>query len=421
MGKATFTSYSNGVFAMAMTFLTSLILIAPAPLMTTIIEKSHWNLGQTGYLITAIYVVTSLFVFVGSVSIDKIGSKWTAVISLAMVAIGGMMAFFSGDSFVLHLIARLIVGIGYGLFFPLPGVIVAQSIPPSQQPAWMGARTSISYLGVSAGFYFTLPVLDFMDTWQATLGSYGIITIILCVISIFVLRDPKCSHKTNTAEQVDGQVDKSGLARVVKNKTIMKICVGITGVGLTTAAFTDYLAVYLEMEHDFSKEAASNLAGVMPVGATLFGFIGGLIMIALGRRQIFGISSLIVLLVGGLLIIFINNYYGVLAGALLLGVGSVGYYVYYSMVPLDVSKSDPSFVGAAFALILACGWLPSLFVPMIFQAVLDRGISLQIVMAIFTIPTIVSVFIQMFIEETGPKAKQMQAEDVTQMKNKAIK
>jgi hypothetical protein len=91
------------------------------------------------------------------------------------------------------------------------------------------------------------------------------------------------------------------------------------------------------------------------------------------------------------------------------------------MLPLDVSKSDPSFVGAAFALILACGWLPSLFVPLIFQAVLDRGISLQIVMAIFTIPTIVSVFIQMFIEETGPKAKQMQAEDVTQMTNKAIK
>jgi MFS family permease len=171
-----------------MKFLMSHILIAPAPLMTTVIEKSHWNLGQTGYLLTAIYGVTCIFVFVGSVSIDKIGSKWTAVISLAMVAIGGVMAFFSGDSFVLHLIARIIIGIGYGLYFPIPGAIVAQWIPMSQQPAWLGACTSISYLGVSAGFYFTLPVL-------ATLGSYGTITIILCVITIFVLRDLKHSKK----------------------------------------------------------------------------------------------------------------------------------------------------------------------------------------------------------------------------------
>jgi hypothetical protein len=85
------------------------------------------------------------------------------------------------------------------------------------------------------------------------------------------------------------------------------------------------------------------------------------------------------------------------------------------MLPLDVSKSDPSFVGAAFALILACGWIPSLFVPMIFQPALDRGISKQIVMAIFAIPTLVSVFIKMFIRETDPKAKQMQAEGVTHL------
>ncbi|MFB3162318.1 MFS transporter [Neobacillus sp. 179-J 1A1 HS] len=417
MEKSTFTGYLNGVFAMVMTFLTSIILVAPAPIMTTIVENSQWNLGQTGYLLTAIYVVTCIFVFVGSVSIEKIGAKWTAVISLAMVAIGGIMAFFSGDSFVLHLIARLIVGIGYGLYFPLPGVIVAQWIPMSQQPAWLGARTTISYLGVTAGFYFTLPVLDFMHSWQATLGFYGIITAALFVISIFVLRNPKRSEKANTAEQSDSKVGQIGLARVVKNKTIMRICVGIIGVGITSIAFTDYLPAYLELVHGFDKEASANLAGVMPIGATLFGFIGGLIMTALGSRRIIALSSLILVFFGGMLVIFIDNYYGVLAGAFILGVGSVGYYVYYSMVPLDVSKSDPSFVGAAFAVILACGWLPSFFIPKIFQTILDLGMSMPIVMAIFTIPTLGSIIVQMFIEETGPKAKQQRAEAVIQFEN----
>ncbi|MEW9673413.1 nitrate/nitrite transporter [Ammoniphilus sp. 3BR4] len=419
MEKATFTGYLNGVFAMIMTFLTSIILVAPAPIMTTIVEESHWNLGQTGYLLSAIYATTVISVFVGSVFIEKIGAKWTAVISLAMVAIGGVMAFFSGDNFVLHLIARVIVGIGYGLYFPLPGVIVAQWIPRTQQPAWLGARTSISTLGVSAGFYFTLPVLGFMHTWQATLGFYGIITAVLFVISIFVLREPKRSEKANAAEQADSQVGKMGLARVVKNKIILKTCVLIIGVGITSIAFMDYLPAFLELEHGMSKEASSKLAGVSPIGSASFGFICGLIMTALGRRKIIGLSSLILIFFSAMLIIFMDNYYVVLAGAFLFGVGSVGYFVYYSMISLDLSKSDPSFIGAAFAIILACAWSPAFFVPAIFQALLNLGMSMQIVMLIFTIPTLGSIFLQMFIEETGPKAKQkqMQAETITRLAN----
>ncbi|KAF0817720.1 MULTISPECIES: MFS transporter [unclassified Cytobacillus] len=421
MKNLTFTGYLNGVFAMVMTFLTSVILVAPSPIMTTIVEKSHWNLGQTGYLLSAIYATTVISVFVGSVFIEKIGAKWTAVFSLAIVAIGGVMAFFSGDSFVLHLIARVIVGIGYGLYFPLPGVIVSQWIPKSQQPAWLGARTSISTLGVSAGMYLTLPILGFMHTWQATFGFYGIITAVLFVISIFVLRDPKRSEKANAAELADTKVGQMGLSRVVKNKIILKMCVLIIGVGITTIAFQDYLPAFLELEHGMSKEASSKLAGVSPIGSALFGFFCGLIMTALGRRKIIGLSSLILIFFSAMLVISIDTYFVVLVAAFLFGVGSVGYYVYYSMIPLDVSKSDPSFVGAAFAIILACGWLPAFFVPAVFQALLNLGMSMSMVMVIFTIPTLGSIFLQMFIEETGPKAKQKQAEAVIQMTNKAIK
>ncbi|GKV67358.1 MULTISPECIES: nitrate/nitrite transporter [unclassified Sporosarcina] len=402
MQKATFLSYLNGILVMFMTFMYSLLLMAPAPVMLTIVETSNWNLGQVGMLISIIFLVVAVFALVGSVIINKIGAKWTAVISLALAAIGSMMAFFSGDSFALHLLGRVIVGVSWGIFVPLAPVVIAQWFPQRQHAAWMGARSALDYLGVAATFYITLPILSFVNNWQAVFGVYGIFMAVLCVIYILFARDPKRSGKDDAVEQAEGRSEKSNILRVIKNKTIILLTISVAGFAVGGNAFLEYEAAYLQIVHSYSEADAANVTGMMTIVAVISSIISGAIMIVLKRKKLLAISFIILMIVGALGVYCIDNSNAIIAFTIIFGIGFAGFNVYYAVKILDISN-EPSFVGTAMALVFAAAWLLAFFIPIVLQGLLDLGMSMQIVMVIFLVPLIVSIIAIMLMDETGKK------------------
>ena len=396
-------SYLNGILCMVMTFLFSLILYAPVPLVTSMVDLSGFTLGQAGTLYSAILLVAGIFVFLGSRVIDKIGAKWTAVSALGMSAIGGLIAFVAGDSYAIHFVARVILGIGWGLFFPLPSVIISQWIPQAQQSVWLSLRTVFDFGGGAAAYVITLHIFTFMHTWQATLGFYGIVTVLIAVIYMILARDPQVSD--GAVVSGEGNADASGFKLALRHKAIILLIITNFTITLSFQAFCTYEPTYLELYSGFSTESATNISSLMTIGSMVAGLISGALVALLGRSKILGAPMIALQLIGMLIVLFVPNTIAAMVGTFLGGFGACGFYVYWAIVPLELSGGNTSFIAAAAALILAAGWIPSYFIPYVFQALLDAGVSMQMGMAVFLIPGVISLIAVSFIKETSQKAK----------------
>ena len=99
------------ILALLITVITSIEMLLPAPLLTAIIEDTKWSIGAAGQLLSIISLLMGIFVIAGSPIMDKLGLIKLTVISLFVMAIGGIIPFFAGDSYPLHYFGRFLFGV----------------------------------------------------------------------------------------------------------------------------------------------------------------------------------------------------------------------------------------------------------------------------------------------------------------------
>ena len=82
--------------------------------------------------------------------VSKLRIKGTLILGLLIYILGGISAYLFPDNFYLILVSRAIVGLGYGLIFPMGATLVISLFKPSEQPRMMGFGNTFINIGSMA-------------------------------------------------------------------------------------------------------------------------------------------------------------------------------------------------------------------------------------------------------------------------------
>lgn len=380
----------------------------PSPLITTICEDTGWDLGQAGNMVGIFALVMAFATFTTSTFIDHLGLKKTALLSCAFAGIGGILSFWGGGSYPFHLAARLIAGIGYGLFCALSPAIISQRFSQSRQAFLQGLRASCDFAGGSLAYLIIVPIAHLVNSWQATFGIMGIVCAVLFLLYLLFYQEaPQAAPASGEvqAEAAPGR-GQSSIMRAVRQKWVWLITLSQLFKGITYNVFTIYLPTFLEVERGFSTEAASYMASIPHIAGLITGLLAGTVSSALGRRKILGWPMILLVALGGGISILMENTFLIALGSFLMGCGVCGHMVFYTTVPGDITQGRyPGIVAASLAFTLGLGFGIGALVPALFQVLVDAGISLGSAMLILTVPCLLGMIPAALIRETGPNGK----------------
>jgi MFS transporter, ACS family, hexuronate transporter len=172
------------------------------------------NKGQSGLLLSAFFYGFIAFLFIAGILSDKLSSKWTLIVGIALFSVfTGLTGFSVGLGTML--LYRILTGIGEGLFWPAASHEIAKVTTEKQ-------RTTVMSL-----YWSGYPIGGFFGTWLgAIIGpKYGWPTVFFAasilgfVIAILYLVLVKPDKKNVTVIKVEEK--KVPLSSLFKHRSII--------------------------------------------------------------------------------------------------------------------------------------------------------------------------------------------------------
>lgn len=403
------------VIEMVMVFFFSVTLNEVAPLITTINADTGWSLGQTGQLTTIVFFLCGAFAFVGSPIMDRFGTKKTALIALFLATVGHLIAFISGTSYVMHYIGKFLYGCGWGIFFLVPGSVIAYWLPIEQRALWNGVRCTCDILGSGVAYYVILPIFHALsDNWQATFGVFGVVfaaifVLYLAFIPVNDAEKQEMAMKAAAKARGEKGANSVGLIKAAKSKQIWILVLSLIGPQWIYNCYTTYVPAFLEMERGFTPESASSITGFMSVAGMIAGITLGGMSTALGRRRIMTWPTILLMLLGGIGIVFLHDTVMLSISCAFMGFGLTGFMTAYTTIPSELPGADNDFYAGGVALIYGIAFMLTYITPVLYEALLDAGQTQAFALLINLIPGVVSLVASFFIMETGPKGSYQQS------------
>lgn len=401
------------VIQMIMTFFFSVTLNMVSPLVTTIQEQTGWSFGKIGQFNSIIFFLMGAFAFVGAPMMNRLGTKKTALVALALSAVGNLMAIFCGNVYWLHYLGKLLYGCGWGIFFLIPGAVLSYWISPKNRASALGFRASVDLLGAGLSYYIVLPVFrQLNDNWQATFAVFGIVFAIIFVAYLFGIEEND-AEKEDRKKIAEANLNRkkglknSSYVRALKCKQVWIIMIALCGIQWVFNCYSTYLPSYLEIDAGYSVEIASRITGLMSITGVIAGFATGALSSATGKRFILTWPMMILLVVGSVGCLYMKNTILLSAMSGMVGFAITAFMTGYTTIPgeLPEAQTDPEFYASAVAIIYGTAFMLTYLIPIVVQAVLDGGGTLQKALLINCIPGVIGLVASFFIMDTGVNGK----------------
>jgi predicted MFS family arabinose efflux permease len=384
--------------------------LALAPLLTHIIAELHISLGQAGSLLSVLALLTGIFVFAGSFFIDKVGLKITTILGLMTFGLGVSLSFLA-HSYPAIFIDRVIVGIGYGICYPLYGVWVISWFPPKEQPFINTVINIVSYVGYFLAYMITVPVFELTGTWQKTMAVYGLYVIIVALLwAAFgkIKTGEAPVHEGQTAEEETNQIpekSESGLKQAAKRKEVWLLTAMSIGVGLAVITFSTYLPMYFQQIRGLNAASASAMTGVLPIAGVIGVILCGVSMGALGLRKPIYMLLFLLMMLGIIGSVSIPSGPFLYLAIALIGLAGGGWNVIYLQIPMDLKEITEKELGGAFAIIIGISYILTYFVPRLF-GLLEPKLGMATAMMVCGCAAMgISVISGLMLPETSPKMR----------------
>ncbi len=399
------------VIVMLMTFFFSLTLCEVSPLITNIVDQVGWTLGQAGQLNSIVFFLMGAFAVIASPIMDKLGTKKTALVALALAAVSHLVSFICGDSFTAHYIRQFVYGCSWGIFFLVPGAVLNYWLPVESRAFFLGMRCAVDLGSCAVAYYIVLPIFHALgDNWQMTFTIIGILAVIIFAIyAAFIptTQEEKDEIAAKNAARASGTKQSPGIIRAAKSKQVWIICLSLIGMQWVYNVWSSYLPSFLELERGYSAETASNIAGVMSMAGIIAGLGGGALSSAIGRRKILTWPVLTIGLIGAVCSLYVTSTGMLMFFSGCIGFGITGFMTAYTTIPGELPEAigDIDFYNGAVAIIYSIAFMLTYIPPYIIDAFSAAGKSMQFSLTVLVIPLAFSLITSFFIKETGPKGK----------------
>ncbi|WP_050498693.1 MFS transporter [Oenococcus oeni] len=223
---------------------------------------SNEPLSSVEMLTTIPSLMIVVFVLLSSFVSKKIGSKQTVLLGLTIAFISGLVPVFISSSFIVILISRAGLGIGFGLFNSLAVSLISDFFEGDIRAQLIGFQSAFQGLG-TAILTFAAGELLKID-WPDTFWIYAVILPIFVLFILFV-PDPEKENKKN--------IDRFSVKRIQKIdvQVINYILFLFIMVGIYMASQVELALLFTSRGYGSATEA-SNVISIMSIASMLTGF-----------------------------------------------------------------------------------------------------------------------------------------------------
>ena len=376
--------------------------VSPAPLLTAIQQGLSVDIGKAGTLVTLITLISGIFMFSGSMVIDRLGPRMAAVIAMSLLAIGAGLAYFA-TSYVEILGTRVLVGIGVGLVTPLPGALTMAWFPAREQPYINSFATVLGYIGMSLAFGGAASLLVALGNWQNVLAAFAIIPMLGVVGWLTLGRNPPLTATAGELSAGGAVNPESGLSMAARRPEVWLLTATMLGQMWAFNTFSTFLPTFLEIARGLSRADAGGLSSLLPLSGLAGALICGLGTGIVGLRKPFLWPLVVAELIAALTIVNFPVGPLVYVAIAVFGFAQSGVNVPLMTVVMDLKGATPQMIGGAFALLFGIGFTVSFFVSPLFGALVPMW-GMPMTMTVFSLPILIAITALIILPETGPKA-----------------
>lgn len=217
------TGYQKMIFAIIATawFFDSIDLGSLTFLLGSIKTEFGLTTAQAGFLSSMSFLGMFLGAAISGMAADRIGRKLVFQISMIFWGLGSLWCYYAPDPTTLGY-ARLLLGFGMGMEFPVALAIVSEFVPTAKRGRYLAILEGFWPLGfIAAGLLSWFFLTHF--TWREMFLCQAIPALFLFVVRFFVPESPRWladRGRTEEAEKVMSEIERKVVARLPAGTTL---------------------------------------------------------------------------------------------------------------------------------------------------------------------------------------------------------
>ena len=342
--------------------------MAPAPLL--LILKNHFGITHNDALlnlsISIIYPPIILASILGGFLKEKIGTSKLYICTLFFMSLGMIFNFFA-TNYILFLIGRVILGLGFGFGIPFMGSAIMEWYTPKQREVMNTMNGLFPYLGTLISFGLLLPMYNLFDnSWKLALGIWGIIGLVVAMLWIGFM-NKELNKKINNS-YTEPAHEKNIYQSLWKQKEIKLLSITFICDYICYSYVVVVLPTLLIEANGMSETDAGLWSAIsFSIVGILGGILGGIAMKTTGKRRFIIIWGQILKFIG-LVIVSLSAGHSttlLILGFSLFGFGDGFWLPALYTIPTELEDMTPAKVGAAFSVISTCGFICGFIAPVV--------------------------------------------------------
>ena len=339
-----------GVLCVSMMGMAALAITPSYAAMAKFFSASNTMIQMLTSLPNLLMMIAGLLM--GKLTVTKIHEKTLALVSICLIAIGGLLPLVFHDNFPFLLFCSCLVGLGQGSCTNLGQVLITRMLPENMRQTTMGQTTTFTNIG---GIIFIMGGGSLAaHSWINNYFIYFFPVVVLFVVLLLIPYKPI---------PVDGQHKelKSKKIRIKLNKFVFWCAAGGFCTMLLNNVLNNNISIFIVQNHLGATSQAALTSTISLIGGMLCGLIVGV----LGKKYkystialsfiIYGLSYLLIAYGGSLITAFIGSFF--VGAAMSIAMGQFPY-----LISISVDKESVSMGLGVYAAINAIGGVVSPFV-----------------------------------------------------------
>lgn len=289
-------------------FLMSHLAIAPAiPKLFTTYNSINKNIGLASVesLVTIPAMMITIFLILSNFVISFLGKRNTIILGLILIGLSGIIPFFT-TNFTFVIIARLLLGIGIGLYNAISISIISDYYDGEQRATMIGMRTAFLNIGKA--------ITTFIAGYILVFGTNYVYLVYLLTIPVLLYFS--INIKDNKKEI------KNIKSVTIFNKNLFLLMTVTFLVGISYIGATVKIPTLLSVKYGFSQTDFSNILSILALSGIIIGFIFGKLIKLIEIKTM--LVMILAMILGNILFAISNSIIIFYFAAILIGASFVG-------------------------------------------------------------------------------------------------
>ncbi len=388
--------------------------LAPAPLLSPIINRLHIGLGEGGLLVSIVPACVVIFSLVGGVVSERLGAVRTGIIGAWAMSIGLVLSGYT-HTYLMLLLCRVLQGLGYGVLLAPIATLAMGWFQPREWPYVNIANSIAPFAGVT--IVFAVMPLVYLATgrqWTTSMIYAGYALGVIAILFTALGLEPRADGVHGGAGGHGGAAAGSSMGEVMRMRGVRLVGLSLFGSLWTFQIFTAFLPLYLHASNGMSLQEADGIVAILPLTAAFAAAGGGFGAAVTGLRRPFMWPLQLLMFFGALGAVTFHDPAMIRLSMVAFGAGTSGPLSGILTTMMELPGMTPVKMGSAYGVVWAIGFAGASVSPFLGGAVASK-IGLAPVLIVFAGFALLATLALYLLPETGPGRRPVEAPAVSRV------